>query len=127
MNVKNLNVGVRDATSKSGRNWTLSAQLQWTGDALVGASIEAAGNGTVTENTSGSLVATSKINNDVTTGNLSIGTASTTNIMTAKSDQVMSGTYNYQFAMPKLKIANPSNVEAKTYTGNIVWNLSNAV
>ena len=125
--VKNLNVGVRDATSKSGRTWTLSAQLQWTGATLEGASIEATGNGQVTENNKGTLVATSKIENDVTTGNLSIGTGSQTDIMSAKSDKVMSGTYNYQFAMPKLKIADPSNVEAKTYTGNIVWNLSNAI
>lgn len=125
--VKNLNIGVRDVTSKLGRSWTLSAKLQWTGGELVGSSIVANGNGKITENMNGSLVTTSKIENDVTTGKLLINTATPTNIMTAKTDQVMSGTYNYQFAMPKLKIANPSNVEAKTYNGNIVWNLSNAI
>lgn len=124
--VVNLNVGVRDETAKTGRNWTLSAQLHWTASPLAGASIEAQGAGNVTENISGTLSGTDKITNDVT-DSLSIGTGSPTNIMTAKNDKVMSGTYNYQFKMPQLKIADPTVVAAGTYTGNIVWNLSNVM
>ncbi|MCD5032903.1 WxL domain-containing protein [Enterococcus faecalis] len=124
--VTNLNVGVRDETAKTGRHWTLKAQLQWTGSPLAGSSIEAQGTGNVTENISGTLNSTDKINNDVT-GSLSIGTDSPTFIMTAKNDKVMSGTYNYQFKMPQLKIADPTVVAAGTYTGNIVWNLSDAM
>ncbi|MCB8511724.1 WxL domain-containing protein [Enterococcus faecalis] len=125
--VTNLNVGVRDETAKTGRHWTLSAQLQWTGSSpLAGSSIEAQGTGNVTENISGTLNSTDKINNDVT-GSLSIRTDGPTSIMTAKNDKVMSGTYNYQFKMPQLKIADPTVVAAGTYTGNIVWNLSDAM
>ena len=124
--VTNLNVGVRDETAKTGRHWTLSAQLQWTGSPLAGSSIEAQGTGNVTENISGTLNSTDKINNDVT-GSLSIRTDGPTSIMTAKNDKVMSGTYNYQFKMPQLKIADPTVVAAGTYTGNIVWNLSDAM
>ncbi|EME3519417.1 WxL domain-containing protein [Enterococcus faecium] len=124
--VTNLNVGVRDETAQTGRHWTLNAQLQWTGSSLAGSSIEAQGAGNVTENISGKLKNTDKIDNDVT-DNLSIKTGAPTDIMTAKNDKVMSGTYNYQFKMPQLKIADPTVVAAGTYTGNIVWNLSDAM
>ncbi|MBE9855620.1 hypothetical protein G8B32_13425 [Enterococcus faecalis] len=127
-NVDYLNVGVRDTTSKTGRSWTLSAQLSWTGDNVPGSSIKASGVGQVTENNKGSLIQTSKITNDVDgKGDLVIGTNAATNIMSAKADQVMAGTYNYGFVMPKLVLENPSNVAAGTYKGNIVWSLSNAV
>lgn len=124
-NVKKLNVGVRDMTQASGRSWTLSAQLKWDSKELVGSKIVAEGAGNIHENVEGILKTTNKVENKVQT-TLEISSTSA-DIMGAKNDQVMSGTYNYQFNMPKLVIENPSNVEASTYTGNIVWNLSDAV
>lgn len=123
--VKKLNVGVRDMTQASGRSWTLSAQLKWDSKELVGSKIVATGAGSVRENVKGILKTTNKVENKVQTALEISGTSA--DIMGAKNDQVMSGTYNYQFNMPKLVIENPSNVEASTYNGNIVWNLSNAV
>ena len=92
-NVVNLNVGVRDTTSDSGREWSLKAQLVWNSNSLSGSSIKATGAGEVTENDSGNLSSTTKVENNVV-DNLKIGTDNQTTIMTAKKDRVMSGTYN---------------------------------
>lgn len=123
--VTKLNVGVRDMTQASGRSWTLSARLEWGLKELVGSKIVVEGAGNIHENVDGILKTTNKIENKVGTA-LEISNTSA-DIMGAKSDQVMSGTYNYQFNMPKLVIENPSDVEASTYTGDIVWNLSDVV
>lgn len=123
--VTKLNVGVRDMTQASGRSWTLSAQLEWDSKELVGSKIVAEGAGNIHENVEGILTTTNKVENKVQNA-LEISSTSV-DIMGSKNDQVMSGTYNYQFNMPKLVIENPSDVEASTYTGNIVWNLSSVV
>lgn len=47
--------------------------------------------------------------------------------MKANAGKTVNGVYNYQFKNPKLVIPNSENVAAGTYSGNIVWNLSNAL
>ena len=123
------NVGVQDKTRAKDRNWTLSAQLEWTGDDqgyMNGTTVTATG-GNVKLNTSGAL--SELANGEVTTDKaaLTISKDSATTIMTATKGKTLNGVYNYQFQNPKLVIPNSENVAAGTYSGNIVWNLSSVV
>lgn len=123
------NVGVQDKTRAQDRNWSLKAQLEWTGDNggyMTGATITATG-GNVKLNTKGVL---SEITNgEVTIGDsateLTIEQGSQVVLMKANAGKTVNGVYNYQFTNPQLVIPNSENVAAGTYSGNIVWNLSN--
>lgn len=123
------NVGVQDKTRAKDRGWTLKAQLVWDGDPhryMSGSKITGAG-GTLQLNNKGSLNPIS--DNEVTTTatSLEINTESQTDIMQAQTGKTVNGVYNYQFKDPKLVIPNSENVAAGTYSGNIVWTLSNAM
>ncbi|MDN3128768.1 WxL domain-containing protein [Enterococcus faecalis] len=125
------NVGVQDKTRAKDRAWTLKAQLVWDGDNnnyMAGSTITAT-EGNVKLNTNGVL---SEVTNDEVTmeagaDNVSIGQDSEVTLMKANAGQTVNGVYNYQFKAPKLVIPNSENVAAGTYSGNIVWNLSNAL
>lgn len=123
------NVGVQDKTRGKDRNWSLKAQLEWTGDNkgyMTGATITAT-EGNVKLNTNGAL--SEVTNGEVTIGdsatNLTIEQGSQVELMKATAGKTVNGVYNYQFKAPKLVIPNSENVVAGTYSGNIVWNLSN--
>ncbi|MDN3128791.1 WxL domain-containing protein [Enterococcus faecalis] len=124
------NVGVQDKTRAKDRNWTLSAQLEWTDDTqgyMEGATITASegnaklndGKGNLSEITEG----------EVTTAaaSLTIQKDAPTTILTAQKGKTVNGVYNYQFKDPKLVIPQSQNVAAGTYSGNINWTLSNVV
>lgn len=123
------NVGVQDKTRGKDRNWSLKAQLEWTGDNadyMTGATITAT-EGNVKLNTNGAL--SEVTNGEVTIGdsatNLTIEQGSQVELMKANAGKTVNGVYNYQFKAPQLVIPNSENVVAGTYSGNIVWNLSN--
>ncbi|MDQ8459467.1 WxL domain-containing protein [Enterococcus faecium] len=125
------NVGVQDKTRGKDRNWTLKAQLEWTGDEkgyMTGSTIEASEGNVKLNNGSGALTPVTE--EEVTIGNqatnLSISNVPVT-LMQAHPDKVVNGVYNYQFKDPKLVIPKSEGVTADTYSGNIVWNLSNAL
>ncbi|MCU2243123.1 WxL domain-containing protein [Enterococcus faecalis] len=126
-----FNVGVQDKTRAKDRAWTLKAKLVWEGDTnnyMAGSTITAT-EGNVKLNTDGSLSDIS--GGEVTIGdsatNLTIEQGSEVTLMKANAGQTVNGVYNYQFKDPKLVIPNSQNVTAGTYSGNIVWNLSNAL
>ncbi len=121
------NVGVQDKTRAKNRNWTLKAQLSWEGDNasyMVGSKITGT-EGNLKLNNEGTL--TDVTNGEVTSdaASLEINTDSQTQIMQAQKGKVVNGVYNYQFKDPKLVIPKSENVTAGTYSGNIVWTLSN--
>ncbi|MDN3128770.1 WxL domain-containing protein [Enterococcus faecalis] len=124
------NVGVQDKTRAKDRNWTLSAQLEWTDDTqgyMEGATITASegnaklndGKGNLSEITEG----------EVTTAaaSLTIQKDAPTTILTAQKGKTVNGVYNYQFKDPKLVIPTSENVAAGTYSGNINWTLSDVM
>ncbi len=124
------NVGVQDKTRAKDRNWTLSAQLEWTGDTqgyMEGATITASegnaklndGKGNLSEITEGEVTTTA--------ASLTIQKDAPTTILTAQKGKTVNGVYNYQFKDPKLVIPQSQNVAAGTYSGNINWTLSNVV
>ncbi|EPI2201168.1 WxL domain-containing protein [Enterococcus hirae] len=122
------NVGVQDKTRKNTQNWTLKASLIWDGDItcyMVGTSIQATG-GNVKENVNGNLQALT--NGEVSTNaqTLEIKAVSETTVMQSSVGKTMNGVYNYQFENPQLVIPDVSRVAAGTYSGNIIWDLSNA-
>lgn len=123
------NVGVQDKTRGNDRNWSLKAQLEWTGDNsdyMTGATITAT-EGNVKLNTDGVLseVANGEVTIGDTATSLTIEQGSQVELMKANAGKTVNGVYNYQFKAPKLVIPNSANVAAGTYSGNIVWNLSN--
>ena len=125
------NVGVQDKTRAKDRAWTLKAQLVWDGDDndyMAGSTITAT-EGNVKLNTKGTLTPVTE--DEVTIGdsatNLTIEQGSQVELMKANAGKTVNGVYNYQFKAPKLVIPNSENVAAGTYSGNIVWNLSNAL
>lgn len=121
------NVGVQDKTRAKDRNWKLTAQLEWSGTELEGATITAS-NGIVKLNDGkGSLTELKDSEVLTTASSLTISKEATTDIMTAQKGKVLNGVYNYQFSNPKLTVPNSENVAAGTYSGNINWNLSNVV
>ncbi|HGF8240230.1 WxL domain-containing protein [Enterococcus faecium] len=132
-NVQNKhNVGVQDKTRAKDRNWSLTAQLEWTNDDqgyLDGATITAT-EGNVKINEGGDLtgpVTGEEVIMESSAENLTISKNAPTTIMKAQKGKTVNGVYNYQFKAPKLVIQNSQNVAEGTYNGNIVWNLSNVL
>ncbi|EOB3407525.1 WxL domain-containing protein [Enterococcus hirae] len=128
-NKTKYNVGVQDKTRKKDQTWTLKAQLSWDGDNskyMEGTKITGT-EGNVKENKEGTLE--DLTNGEVTTtaSNLTIEQESQVEVMKATNGQTMNGVYNYQFSNPELVIPSPDKVAAGEYTGNITWNLSNAM
>lgn len=126
---KKYNVGVQDKTRAKDRNWTLSAQLEWTGDNkdyMNGATITATG-GKVQLNEAGKLKELADAEVTTAAANLTISKDAPVEIMAAQKRKTMNGVYNYQFQEPKLVIPQSQNVTAGTYSGNINWTLSNVV
>jgi len=126
-----FNVGVQDKTRAKDRAWILKAQLVWDGDDnnyMAGSTITAT-EGNVKLNTKGALTPVTE--DEVTIGDsatdLTISQNSQVELMKANAGKTVNGVYNYQFKAPKLMIPNSENVAAGAYSGNIVWNLSNAL
>ncbi|HGV8361638.1 TPA: WxL domain-containing protein [Enterococcus faecium] len=123
------NVGVQDKTRKNDQTWTLKAQLSWDGDDnnyMAGTKITGA-QGNVKENVDGALQELSDDQVTTTATDLTISQDSQVEIMKAVSGKTMNGVYNYQFSSPELVIPHPDKVAEGEYTGNITWNLSNAM
>jgi len=125
------NVGVQDKTRAKDRAWTLKAKLVWDGDTnnyMAGSTITAT-DGNVKLNTEGKLtpVTGGEVTMEEGANNPTIGQDSEVTLMKANAGKTVNGVYNYQFKDPKLVIPNSENVAAGTYSGNIVWNLSNAL
>lgn len=123
------NVGVQDKTRKNDQTWTLKAQLSWENDNnnyMAGTKITGS-EGNVKENVDGALHDLSDSQVTTTAADLTISQDSQVEIMKAESGKTMNGVYNYQFSNPKLVIPHPNKVAAGEYTGNITWNLSNAM
>lgn len=134
------NVGVQDKTRAKDRNWTLSAQLEWTGDNkdyMNGATITTS-NGKVAFNDKGSLTDIHSVStpggggdrpvDEVVIDNVDLVISATpTELMHAVKGKTVNGVYNYQFQEPKLVIPQSQNVTAGSYSGNINWTLSNVV
>ncbi|EOJ29228.1 hypothetical protein UO7_02963 [Enterococcus faecalis EnGen0290] len=126
---KKYNVGVQDKTRAKDRNWTLSAQLEWTGankDYMNGATIKATG-GNVQLNEAGNLSALADAEVTTAAADLTIGNQAPVEIMAAQKGKTINGVYNYQFQEPKLVIPQSQNVTAGSYSGNINWTLSDVV
>ncbi|MBO1103825.1 hypothetical protein FQT01_00630 [Enterococcus faecalis] len=124
------NVGVQDKTRAKDRNWTLSAQLEWTNDTqgyMEGATITASEGNAKLNDGKGNL--SDITDGEVTTdaASLTIQKDSPTTILTAQKGKTVNGVYNYQFKDPKLVIPQSQNVAAGTYAGNINWTLSNVM
>ncbi|MDU5019481.1 MAG: WxL domain-containing protein [Clostridiales bacterium] len=126
------NVGVQDKTRAKDRNWSLKAQLEWTGDDqgyMDGATITATEGKVQLNDGKGNLSAVPE--DAVTIGDnaatLTISKDSQVEIMKANTGKTVNGVYNYQFKDPKLVVPNSENVATGSYTWNIVWNLSNVL
>ncbi|MGT4666016.1 WxL domain-containing protein [Enterococcus hirae] len=126
------NVGVQDKTRAKDRNWSLTAQLEWTGDTqnyLAGSTITATGGNVRLNDGQGNLseVADSEVTIGDMATDVTISQDAPVEIMKANAGKTVNGVYNYQFQNPKLVVQNSENVAAGTYSGNINWNLSNVV
>ncbi|HAP3574444.1 TPA: hypothetical protein IUD81_002682 [Enterococcus faecalis] len=123
------NVGVQDKTRAKDRNWTLSAQLEWTNDTqgyMEGATITASeGNAKLNDGGSLSPITGGEVTTDA--ASLTIQKDAPTTILTAQKGKTVNGVYNYQFKDPKLVIPQSQNVAAGTYSGNINWTLSDVM
>lgn len=128
-NVTKYNVGVQDKTRGKDRNWRLTAQLSWENDpqGYMAGTIISTTNGNVKENKKGNL--SDLIDGEVTTNasDLIIKQDTPSDIMTATNGKILNGVYNYQFSNPELVIPRPDKVTAGNYSGNIVWNLTDAL
>ncbi|MBC9708835.1 MAG: WxL domain-containing protein [Enterococcus sp.] len=125
------NVGVQDLTRGKDRAWTLSAQLEWTGDNadyMAGSTITAT-SGNVKVNNKGTLtdVANGEVGLEANAESLTISQGSSVALMSATAGKTVNGVYNYQFENPTLVIPSSENVTQGQYTGNIVWSLTNAL
>lgn len=132
-NVQNKhNVGVQDKTRAKDRNWHLTAQLEWTNDLqgyLDGATITATdgnlkmndGKGNLSELTEG------EVSMGLHAGIITISKNAPVEVMKANVGKTVNGVYNYQFTNPQLVIPNSEQVAAGSYSGNIVWNLTDAL
>lgn len=126
-------VGVLDTTYET-KGWDLTAQLNWTGNAVPGATIKGTV-GTVKENVNDGntafnpatdLVAPSVGADAFTTPSsaLSISTTSTQSVLKAAEGNVYTGTYDLELSNISLEIPNGKAVTAGTYNGTINWDLS---
>lgn len=128
-NVTKHNVGVQDKTRAKDRNWTLSAQLSWKNDAngyMAGTSI-ATSAGQVALNEGGTLNALTDGEVTAKADTLLIGQDAPAEVMSATKGKTVNGVYNYQFTSPELVIPHPEEVATGSYSGEIVWNLSDVV
>lgn len=126
------NVGVQDKTRAKDRNWTLSAQLEWTNDTqdyMQGATITASEGNVKVNDGEGNLSSVSNGEVVMTEGadSLTISKDAPVELMKAQKGKTVNGVYNYQFKNPKLIIPQSQNVAAGTYSGNINWTLSDVV
>lgn len=126
-------VGVLD-TSYDTKGWDLTAQLNWTGNAIAGATIKSTA-GTVKENKNDGSTAFNPVTDLVTPGvgadafttpssPFSISSTSTQSVLKAADGKVYTGTYDLELSNISLEIPNGSAVTAGTYNGTINWNLS---
>ncbi|EME7207844.1 WxL domain-containing protein [Enterococcus faecium] len=123
------NIAVQDKTRAKDRSWILKAQLVWEGDThgyMNGSRITGT-EGNLNLNEEGTLSPVTEGEVTTTAKTLDINTGSQTDIMQAQNGKTVNGVYNYQFKDPKLVIPNSEDVTSGTYTGNIVWTLSNAM
>ncbi|MGM0252194.1 WxL domain-containing protein [Enterococcus sp. AZ129] len=128
-NVKKYNVGVQDKTRGKDRNWRLTAQLSWENDPqgyMVGTMISAT-NGNVKENKKGILEELSDKEVTTNVSDLTIKQDVPVDIMMATNGKTLNGVYNYQFSNPELVIPHPDKVTTGNYSGNINWNLTDAL
>jgi len=126
------NVGVQDKTRAKDRNWSLKAQLEWTGDDqgyMDGATITATEGKVQLNDGKGNLseVPESAVTIGDSAATLTISKDSQVEIMKANAGKSVNGVYNYQFKDPKLVIPQSQSVAAGTYAGNINWTLSNVM
>ena len=126
------NVGVQDKTRAKDRNWTLSAQLEWTGDTqgyMEGATITASEGNVKLNDGKGILspITDSEVVIGDSAASVTISKDAPVELMKAQKGKTVNGVYNYQFKDPKLVIPQSQNVAAGTYSGNINWTLSNVV
>ncbi|EMF0102945.1 WxL domain-containing protein [Enterococcus hirae] len=131
-NEATYNVGVKDATRQNNK-WTLTAKLSWDSDELPGSTITLNNSmGTVMQNENNGMDAfktSNLINQQDVTGikDVIINTTGSTEIMKKEQGTVGKGTYDYSLGKLgelKLTIPNATNLEAKTYSGKVNWNLS---
>lgn len=126
------NVGVQDKTRAKDRDWTLSAKLEWdeaSAEYMAGSTITATNGNVKLNDGKGNL--SEVTNKEVRVGkdavNLVIDQMSQAILLESEPGKIINGVYNYQFQNPQLIIPYSENVPADTYSGNIVWNLSDAL
>ncbi|EOW1885528.1 WxL domain-containing protein [Enterococcus hirae] len=128
------NIGVKDNTRQK-NEWTLTAKLEWDSNALPGSMITVTNpdNGKVKLNnnngTSDFRASDLVLQTDVQgtgSGTVVINTTGTTEIMKKGKVTVGKGTYDYSLGNVEsllLTIPNATDLVAKTYSGNVNWNL----
>ncbi len=126
------NVGVQDKTRAKDRNWSLKAQLEWTGDDqgyMDGATITASEGNVKLNDGKGTLspITDSEVVIGDTAARVTISKDAPVELMKAQKGKTVNGVYNYQFKDPKLVIPTSEKVAAGTYAGNINWTLSNVM
>lgn len=131
-NQKKYNVGVQDKTRGKDRNWTLSAQLEWTDDTqgyMEGATITASEGNVTLNDGKGNLtpITESEVVIGDSATNVTISKDAPVELMKAQKGKTVNGVYNYQFKDPKLVIPTSEKVAAGTYSGSINWTLSDVM
>ncbi|EOS7966713.1 BspA family leucine-rich repeat surface protein [Enterococcus hirae] len=125
-----LNFGVKDRT-RTKDQWTVTAQLTWSGTQLPNASIQATNTGTVTQNISTGLDGYSP-SKDLTSLSENGITGTTTYeidgnanpIMKSNGTMVNNGVYDFNLGKAVLVIPDVSQVAAGHYQGQVNWNLT---
>ncbi|MEB8416388.1 WxL domain-containing protein [Enterococcus casseliflavus] len=127
------NIGVKDNTRQL-NSWTLTAQLQWSNSELPGSTITVTNpdNGKVKLNTNNGINPFKSTDlqqqSDVqgTNSDSVVISNSSTTIMTKGKATVGKGTYDYSLGSVgslELMIPNATDLVAKSYNGNVNWNL----
>ncbi|PLA81400.1 hypothetical protein CYR81_04050, partial [Enterococcus faecalis] len=125
----NFHVAVRDRRNQLGE-WTLSAQLQWTGTPLT-AEIQTTGGAVKKNSTNGQMNQESNLTDCPTSevtgySNVVIGSIPKP-IMSANGSVTHDAIYDYSLGGVSLRINQPKDVAAGKYDGKIVWNLGNTL
>lgn len=126
-------VGVLDTTYET-KGWDLTAQLNWNGTAVPGATIKSTV-GTVKENINDGQSAFNPATDLVTPGvgadafttpssSISISSTGSQSVLKAAEGKVYTGTYDLELSNISLEIPNGKAVTAGAYNGTINWNLS---
>jgi hypothetical protein len=126
------NVGVKD-TLHNQKGWTLTAQLQWSGNkSIAGATINTTSSGKVMNNTNNgtsNFMSTDlkPVSTTEATGtpNLSINNSAQT-VMSGTQGQMHNAIYDFDLGNITLHIPETSTVVADNYSGNVNWNLEMA-